>query len=94
MDSNKRGLANTEKHSAVLVVSFFGALMINQVKSLRTLGVKCSMVTSSSGGLTNNYKQGGLLRSPPAVSECCKEATTALYLGMGSKTLHIEHAHL
>ena len=61
MDSNKRGFAmarqtrfaNTEKRSAVFVVSFLVALMIDQVKSLRSLGVKCSMVTSSSGGLTN-----------------------------------------
>ena len=45
--------ANTEKRSAVFVVSFLVALMIDQVKSLRSLGVKCSMVTSSSGGLTN-----------------------------------------
>ena len=55
MDSNKRGLANTEKRSAVFVVSILVALMIDQEKSLRSLGVKYSMVTSSSGGLTNEY---------------------------------------
>ena len=47
MDSYKQGFADTEKHSAVLVVSSLVALMIDQVKILRSLGVKCSMVTSS-----------------------------------------------
>ena len=46
MDS-KRGFANTEKRSAVFVVSALVALMIDQVKSLRSRGVKCSIVTSS-----------------------------------------------
>ena len=36
MDSNKQGLANTEQHSAAFVVSFLVALMIDQVKSLRS----------------------------------------------------------
>ena len=45
----KRGFANTEKRSAVFVVSPLVALMIDQVKSLRSRGVKCSIVTSSSG---------------------------------------------
>ena len=43
MDSNKRGFANTEKRRAVFLVSFLVALMIDRVKSLRSLGVKCSM---------------------------------------------------
>ena len=48
MDS-KRGFVNTDKRSAVFVVSPLVALMIDQVKSLRSRDVKCSVVTSSSG---------------------------------------------
>ena len=48
MDS-KQGFANTKKRSAVFVVSPLVAVMIDQVKNLRSRGVKCSVVTSSSG---------------------------------------------
>ena len=44
----KLGFANTEKSSSVFVVSPLVALMIDQVKSLRSRGVKCSVITSSS----------------------------------------------
>lgn len=49
MDS-KLGFANSEKRlsSSVFVVSPLVALMIDQVKSLRSRGVKCSVITSSS----------------------------------------------
>ena len=45
----KRGVVTAESRSAVLVVSPLVALMIDQVKSLRSRDVKCSIVTSSSG---------------------------------------------
>ena len=45
----KKGLVDTEKHSAVLVISPLVALMIDQVKTLRKKGVSCSIVTSSGG---------------------------------------------
>ena len=47
MDS-KLGFVNTEKSSSVFVVSPLVALMIDQVKNLRSRGVKCSVITSSS----------------------------------------------
>ena len=47
MDS-KLGFTNTEKSSSVFVVSPLVVLMIDQVKSLRSRGVKCSVITSSS----------------------------------------------
>ena len=43
----KVGLVDSEK-SSVFVVSPLVALMIDQVKSLRSRGVKCSVITSSS----------------------------------------------
>ena len=43
----KKGLVDTEKRSAVLVISPLVALMVDQVKSLRKKGVSCSIVTSS-----------------------------------------------
>ena len=43
----KKGLMDTEKHCAVLVISPLVALMIDQVKSLRKSGVSCSIITSS-----------------------------------------------
>ena len=47
MDS-KLWFANSEKSSSVFVVSPLVALVIDQVKSLRSRGVKCSVITSSS----------------------------------------------
>ena len=49
MDS-KLGLVDTGKSSVVLVISPLIALMVDQVKSLRSRGVKCSILTSSSCG--------------------------------------------
>lgn len=45
----KKGLVDTEKHCAVLVISPLIALRIDQVKNLRKRGVSCSIVTSSGG---------------------------------------------
>ena len=45
----KKGLLDTEKHSAVLVISPLVALMKDQVKTLRKKGICCSIVTSSGG---------------------------------------------
>ena len=44
----KLGLVDSEKTSSVFVVSPLVALMIHQVKSLRSQGVKCSVITCSS----------------------------------------------
>ena len=45
----KEGLANSVKRSAMLVVVLLVALMMDQVKSLRSRGVKCSIIISGSG---------------------------------------------
>ena len=44
----KRGLVDAAKSSTVLVISPLVALMIDQVKSLRSRDVKCCIMTSSS----------------------------------------------
>ena len=44
----KRGLVDTAKSSTVLVISPLVALMVDQVKSLRSRDVKCCIMTSSS----------------------------------------------
>ena len=45
---HKLGLVGTNRSSAVLVVSPLVALMIDQVQRLKSRGVKCSIITSSS----------------------------------------------
>ena len=50
MIDSKLGLVDTGKSSVVLVISPLIALMVDQVKSLRSRGVKCSILTSSSCG--------------------------------------------
>ncbi len=45
----KQGLVDTVKTSAVLVISPLVALMVDQVKNLRSRGVECSIITSSGG---------------------------------------------
>ena len=47
---SKLGLVDTGKSSVVMVISPLIALMVDQVKSLRSRGVKCSILTSSSCG--------------------------------------------
>jgi len=44
----KRGLVDTVKSSTVLVISPLVALIIDQVKSLRSRDVKCCIMTVSS----------------------------------------------
>ena len=46
---HKRGLVNTERSCAALVISPLLALVVDQVTSLRSTRVKCSIVTSSGG---------------------------------------------
>ena len=69
----KRGFANTEKCRAVFVISPLIALMIDQLKSLRNRGVKCSIVTSGSS------VEKDLLATPDSLSSdsllfCTSEA--------------------
>lgn len=45
----RQGLVDTVKTSAVLVISPLVALMVDQVKNLRSRGVECSIITSSGG---------------------------------------------
>ena len=47
----KGAVVDSDNPSAVLVISPLLALMIDQVKSLRSRGVKCSIITSSGGGI-------------------------------------------
>ena len=47
----KLRLVGTEKSSAVLVISPLVALMVDQVRSLRSRGVKCSMITTSGSAI-------------------------------------------
>ena len=54
MFDHRQGFVNTGTSCAALVISPLLALMVDQVTSLRLRSVKCSIVTSSSGGIDSD----------------------------------------
>ena len=51
---HKMGLVETQKCSAVLVIAPLVALIFDQAQSLRSKGVKSSIITSSSSGISRD----------------------------------------
>jgi len=77
MIDSKLGLVDTGKSSVVLVISPLVALMVDQVKSLRSRGVKCSI-------LTLEHQDPKLLKPIAARPEIIMPQTFAIILFLNS----------
>jgi len=69
----KHGRVNSEESSAALIVSPLIALMVDQVTSLRSRGVQCSIVTSS-GGIEKELHATASSLSSDSLLFCTPEA--------------------
>lgn len=74
MFDHKLGLIDTPKSCAVLVISPLIALMINQVQSLRSKGIKCSIVTSSMTGVAKDFIANNSSFTSDSMLFCSPEA--------------------
>ena len=70
---HKLGLVGTQKSSAVLVVSPLVALMVDQVRSVRSCGVKSS-ITTSEAGIAREFRSTEASFTSDSLLYCAPEA--------------------